>query len=264
MLRTRVLCVLVALACVSINATQRPPLSEADVVDIATLVKLEDTRTFDAEVLGRLLKSSHPEVKRRAVVSVGRIVNAGGTALLEPLRTDPSADIVATVAFAAGQIKDPAAVAWLGQTLSAPTTPPAVAREAARSLGKVRTPEAWAALSSYLLAAPATPAAAPVVGEALLSIGRYAERLDFAPIVKWTTSTDVELRWRAAWALFRPRNPAAVPHLMTLSQDSSPEVRFWAVRGLTPMTKDTPAMIARHHRTPIMHRVVEHGGFPES
>jgi HEAT repeat protein/cyclophilin family peptidyl-prolyl cis-trans isomerase len=238
LIRRLVVLSLLVVACVSVKGAQRPPLSEADIVDIATLVKLEDTRTFDAEVLARLLKSSHPEVKRRAIISVGRVVNPGGTALLEPLRSDASADIVATVAFAAGQLKDPAAVAWLGQTLSAPTTPPAVAREAARALGKVRTPEAWAALSSYLLAAPATAAAAPVVGEALLSIGRYTERQDLAPILKWTTAADVELRWRAAWALFRPRNPAAVPHLMTLSQDASPEVRFWAVRGLTPALVD--------------------------
>ena len=42
------------------------------------------------------------------------------------------------------------------------------------------------------------------------------------------------MRWRAAWALFRPRDPAAVPRLFELSLDPSPEVRFWALRGLAP------------------------------
>ena len=233
---------LVLATLVPAGAAQRSPLSEADIVDIATILKLEDTRRFDAETFARLLKSAHPEVKRRAVVAVGRIVNPGGTALLEPLRTDASAEIVATVAFAHGQIKDPAAVPWLAATLQSADTPAPVAREAARALGKVRTPEAWVALSTYLTTAQNTPVTAPVVSEALLSIGRFVDRLnitpivrlDIAPIVRWTTTTNAEVRWHAAWALFRPRNPAAVPHLLTLSQDASPEVRFWAVRGLAP------------------------------
>ena len=107
-----------------------------------------------------------------------------------------------------------------------------MAFEAARALGKIRTPEARAALAKYLAAAPATTAAGPIVGEALLSIGRFPPPGDIAPIVRWTASPDVEVRWRAAWALFRPRDPAAVEHLLRMTADKSPEVRFWAVRGL--------------------------------
>lgn len=244
--RLALLLVLAALALAPAGAVQRSPLSEADIVDIATIVKLEDTRRFDGETLARLLKSAHPEVRRRAVVAVGRIVNAGGTALLEPLRKDPSDEIVATVAFAQGQIKDPAAVPWLAETLAGASTPVSVAVEAARALGKVRTPDAWTALAAYLTNTQDAPATAPVVSEALLSIGRFTDRLDvvpivrldIAPIVKWTTTSNADIRWRAAWALFRPRNPAAVPHLFKLSQDPSPEVRFWAVRGLAPAQVD--------------------------
>ena len=72
------------------------------------------------------------------------------------------------------------------------------------------------------------------MGEALLAIGRFTTREDLAPILKWTAAADAEVRWRAAWALFRPRDPAAVPRLFELSLDPSAEVRFWAVRGLAP------------------------------
>ena len=230
-------------ACAAISpaatgAPQRSPLSEADILAIAQLVTLEDTRQFDAEVLARLLASTHPEVKRRAVVAVGRIVNTGGTALLEPLRTDPDQEIVATVAFAQGQLKDPSAVPWLAGLLQSATTPGPVALQAARALGKVRTPEAWAALSSYLTTAQESPATTPIVSEALLSIGRFTDRADIAPIARWSSSADAGIRWHAAWALFRPRNPAAVPHLFRLSQDASADVRFWSVRGLTPALID--------------------------
>ena len=213
----------------------RPSLAEADVLNLAQILKLEDTRQFDQAALTTLLASKHAEVKRRAVVAVGRIVNPGGSALLLPLRQDPNAEIVATVAFASGQLKDAAAIGWLGQVLSTTTTPSPVKFEAARALGKIRTPEARAALASYLTSANGSSVTSAVVGEALLSVGRFTGRDDITPIVKWTTSPDVEVRWRATWALYRPRNPDAVPLLLKLTEDPSPEVRFWAARGLTPI-----------------------------
>lgn len=220
------------------QAEQRRPLSDAHIADLAVMLKLEDMREYDEAALSRLLSSSHPEVKRRAVMAVARIADARGSSLLAPFRTDADAEIVATVAFAYGQLKDADAVAWLDDTLSSPGTPPAVAREAARALGKIRTPEAWTALERFLLAAPAGDATAPVVGEALFSFGRFTEGRDVAPAVRWITSANDEVRWRAAWALFRPRNPAALPHLLTLSADPSAEVRFWAVRGLAAEVVD--------------------------
>ena len=63
------------------------PLTSADVDDITKLVMLEDTRTFDEAVLTRiLLHSTHPEVRRRAAQTVGRIVDPRGRALLVAAR----------------------------------------------------------------------------------------------------------------------------------------------------------------------------------
>jgi HEAT repeat protein/cyclophilin family peptidyl-prolyl cis-trans isomerase len=229
--------VLAALLVVPASAQQQPkpqPLSPADVDAIVKLVALEDTRRFDEPTLTALIKAPHPEVRRRAVQAVGRIAKPEGRPLLIPARADADPEVVATVAFATGQLKDADSIPWLSQILTSARTPAAVAKEAASALGKIRTPDARAALATYLTTAPATPAAAPVVGEALLAIGRFTTREDLAPIVGWTSSSNVDVRWRAAWALFRPRNPAAVPHLMTLCDDPSAEVRFWAVRGLAP------------------------------
>ena len=229
--------VLVALLAVPASAQRPPkpqPLSPADIDAIVKLVALEDTRRFDEATLAALIKSPHPEVRRRAVQAVGRIAKPEGRPLLVSARADADPAVVATVAFATGQLKDAEAVAWLSQSMASPGAPASVAKEAACALGKIRTPEARAALASYLTVAPATPAAAPVVGEALLAIGRFTTREDLAPIVRWTAAADVDVRWRAAWALFRPRDPAAAPHLLKLSDDPSPEVRFWAIRGLAP------------------------------
>ena len=146
---SRTAIVLLALTIVSGAAafaqrTRPAPLAATDVDAIAQLLKLEDTRQFDQEILGRLIKSAHPEVRRRAIISIGRIVDPRGRALLAGLRADPNPEIRATVAFSTGQLKDPDAVGWLGEQLAGPRTPTAVAFEAARALGKIRTPEARA------------------------------------------------------------------------------------------------------------------------
>ena len=210
----------------------RMPLSPADIDAITDLVRLEDTRQFDEVTLGRLVKSTHPEVRRRAVIAVGRIVNPAGGALLRPLQADADPEIVATVAFAYGQLKDAVSVPWLSGLITSKQV--SAAREAARSLGKIRSPEARTALARYLTDAPVAASASPVVGEALLSLGRFTTRDDITPLVRWIGARDAEIRWRAAWGLFRPAHPDAVPHLLKLSADPSPDVRFWAVRGLVP------------------------------
>jgi len=239
-----------------VRAGQRPRLGPTDVNDIALLLLLEDRRLYDDTALARLLASPHPEVRRRAVLAVARIADPRGQTALLPLRNDADTAVAATVAWAAGQLQDSAAVGWLATALASSESPRTVAREAAGALGKIGTPAAQAALSRYLMQAPASRAAAPAVGEALLAIGRFTTRADLAPVVRWAVSPDSTLRWRAAWALFRPRNPLAVPSLLLLSQDPSAEVRFWAVRGLAPPLVDS-AGIARSEAAGLLRAALD-------
>lgn len=228
-----------------------PPLGAAEVTAIAELLQLEDTRRFDEPTLTRLLASAHSEVRRRAVVTIGRIPHERGVALLEPLATGADPEAHAIVAFAMGQVRDPAAVPWLASTLGQWQVNEAAAFEAARALGKVRTPEARGHLERFLLDVPDAPAARVVVGEALLSLGRYTDPGTIEPILRWTTVDDVNVRWRATWALFRPRNRAAASSLLTLSSDPSPEVRYWAVRGLIPALVTDPLIGAARLRAAL-------------
>ena len=237
----------VATGIVAISAQQRParpPLTDQEIGAIAQLVMLEDTRNFDEAVLSSLLRSTHPEVRRRAIVAVGRIIGQPpaqqpplppkGSALLAGVRSERDPEILATVAWATGQLRDPANVPWLAHLLSDSQTPAVAAKEAAGALGKIQSPDARTALANYLSSAPATATAADVVGEALLAIGRRG-RDDLGPVLRWTTSTNVEVRWRATWALFRLRDPSAFSALLKLADDPSGDVRYWAVRGLGPI-----------------------------
>ena len=82
--------VLLAVLAASSTAQQpaRPPLTDADISDITRLVMLEDRRELDEAALARILRSAHPEVRRRAALAIGRIADARGRSLLVAARTD--------------------------------------------------------------------------------------------------------------------------------------------------------------------------------
>ena len=97
----------------------------------------------------------------------------------------------------------------------------------------------------YLTRATSSARTNATIEEALLSIGRANVRGDIAPIVRFTKSPNEEIRWRAVWALFRPRDPAAVATLLALSNDASGLVRSWAVRGLGRVQADSASLGAK-------------------
>lgn len=245
-MRRHVLCLLMASALhVEAQGPRRPPLDSVAIADIATLLMLEDTRSFDVPELTRLLASPHPEVRRRAMLSVARIRDARGLELLRAAPVDGDTALAATRVFAVGQLRDTLTIPWLDSLLANSQTPPTVLTEAACALGKIKTAAAREALARFLTRVVEGPRTDDAIGEALLSIGRSTARGDIAPIMKWTTSTNDEIRWRATWALFRPRDPAAVPALVKLAGDRSAEVRSWAVRGLGKPQADSASISNR-------------------
>ena len=221
------------------GAQSRPPLSPSDIADIVTLEKIEDRRDFDATALGRIAAAKHQEVRRRAALAIARLYDPRGRDLLRAMHAESDTAVLATVVWATGQLVDTSVVQWLDSLLQRANTPVGVATEAAGALGKIRTADTRRSLSRYLTSATAGANAAPVVAEALLSIGRHQKPVDTAAIAPWTKSPNVELRWRGAWALFRPRDTAAVPLLLALCEDTSADVRSWALRGLSRQRADS-------------------------
>jgi peptidyl-prolyl cis-trans isomerase B (cyclophilin B) len=229
----------------ALGAQRRQSLDSAAVGDIAKLLLLEDVRRFDDPELTRLLESKNPEVRRRAMLSVARIKDPRGVAMLRAHPLDKDTALAATNVFAVGQLRDTLTIAWFDSLLSSARTAPTIALEAACALGKIKTAAAREVLARYLSRAVSSPTTNATIGEALLSIGRSAARGDIAPIVKWTSSSDEEIRWRATWALFRPRDPAAVAELLRLSSDKSGLVRSWAIRGLVKTQADSASIADR-------------------
>src|SRR4051812_8447524 len=220
------------------QSSRKPPLGPSEIDDIARLVQLEDARQFDSLDLARMFGAKHVEVRRRAAITIGRIADKRGVALLRARPLDRDTAVAASVVFAIGQLHDTASLGWLDSLLTGSRTPPTVAGEAAIALGKLKSAGAREVLARFLSRGTVAGRNSQAIREALLSIGR-TPRGDLAPIVRWTKSGNEEVRWRAAWALFRPRDPAAAPALLALSRDPSPVVRSWAVRGLTAPQADT-------------------------
>lgn len=231
--------VFVATMPLAASAQARPLLSASDVADIVTLEKIEDRRDFDAAALQRIATSKHPELRRRAALAIARLYDWRGRDLLAQMRSEKDPVVLATVVWATGQLIDTSAVEWIDSLLREESTPVGVATEAAGAFGKIRTSDTRLRLALYLNDAEPGPKTAAVVSEALLSIGRHRDRGDIRSVARWAASPDAEIRWRAAWALFRPRDPVAIPELLQLSRDPSPDVRFWAVRGLTGPRADS-------------------------
>jgi len=244
--RSVTLAALLLVTALSAGAQARKrPLSPADVDDIARLVMLEDHREFDTTDLSRLLSSAHPEVRRRAALTIGRIADKRGYSLVRAKPLDADTAVAATEVFAAGQLKDSNTVAWFDSLLSNTKLPPTILSEAATALGKIKTARARDALARFLLSVSESPRLNPAIGEALLSIGRCNTRGDLNPIVRFGKAKSDEVRWRAAWALFRPRDPAAISVLMVMAAaDQSPDVRLWAVRALTKVQVDSAGKTA--------------------
>jgi HEAT repeat protein/cyclophilin family peptidyl-prolyl cis-trans isomerase len=220
------------------QGSARRPLGAAEIDDIARLEMLEDHRQFDSTELARILSSSHPEVRRRAAQSVGRINDKRGIALLRAQPLDRDTSVAATVVWSIGQMRDSSTVPWLDSMLTS-RTPPTVAGEAAIALGKIKTASAREVLARFLARGDPGSLDTPAVREALLSIGRSTARGDNTSIVRWTSSKSAEIRWRATWSLFRPKDPAGVSTLLVMSKDPSPVIRSWAVRGLTKPQADS-------------------------
>jgi len=230
-------------------AQTRRPLAPTDIDDIARLVMLEDHRDFDTTDLSRLLASKHPEVRRRAALAIGRIANKSGFALLTAHPLDADTAVAATEVFAVGQLKDSTRVEWFDSLLNNPRSAPSVASEAATALGKIKSAAARAVLVRFLSTVKSSATRDAAIGEALLSIGRCIPRGDITPIVHWTESSNPEIRWRATWALFRPRDPSAITTLLNLAHDKSADVRVWAVRALAKPQADSAERTAQAEKT---------------
>ena len=235
-MRVRIAACAVSLAVVLGMGGEARAQDAAAVEAIAPMLQAEDARQWAAGVLDAGTQSPDPLVRRSAALSIGRIGDLRGTALLLPMLEDRDSTVQAMAAFALGLLRDPAAVPALARrltTLPAPTVETATeivsalarigGRPAAEQVNRVLDNTATLSL---------TESHEILVREAALESWRLGPNADVRLLVSLAETTDDELRWRVIFSLRQLRAPAAGAAFLNALQDKHTLVRTYAAEAL--------------------------------
>jgi len=195
----------------------------------AALLRAEDTRTPDADLLGRGAASPDREVRRLTALSAGRLRDPSASALLPRLLADPDPSVRRAASFAAGVSGERSLAAPLAALLSDPD--PTAAAYAADALGKFGDVEATGAL----LRALGRPS--PVRASAAMALWRSAgpETVARLSALAEDESAPVDDRRAAVYSLSRRPNKEGTAALRSVLRRGEgaedPVALAWAARG---------------------------------
>ncbi len=211
--------------------------SAAVVEALAPLLQAQDSRQYAAGALEAGTLSPEPIVRRMAALSLGRIGDLRGTALLIPMLQDQDSTVHPTVAFALGLLRDTSAVAALSDRLTSMPAPTLeTAREVVNALARIGGPAA-ADLVTRVLTNTANLSVAQypevLVRQAAVESWRLGALSPTRQLIALAQTDDDELRWRVIFALGQLRAPAAGATLLGALQDRHPFVRLYAAKALT-------------------------------
>jgi cyclophilin family peptidyl-prolyl cis-trans isomerase/HEAT repeat protein len=210
------------------RATADVAWSEPDIALYADLLAAADARHADTTVVRRGLASSREAVRIEAARSAGQNHVWGARSMLRVALTDRDTAVAATAAYALGLFPDTLSVSALRAALHGP---PAVAREAAWSLGEIGEP-ARPALEGALREPRGSM---PAIADVLLAAAKLRP-VPVLLIVPYLTTGGLagepSVTAAAAEALSRSPSPAGVRGLLAVARGSDPDVRVVAARGL--------------------------------
>lgn len=217
---------------------ERPPITRAEIRGIAKIIRLEDRREYDDDLLFRSIRASHPELRLRTVRAIGRIGDHRGTELLLRALDDPEPEVRAEAAFALGQLRDTttSTTTALARLALDPDLETTIRGEALAALAKIGGEGAGETIERALTKLVDDPEApSDLLGTALLAGWRLppTDQITAAGI-RAAESPDREIRWRATYLLMRHRAPESRSTLLALTADPDPLVRALAIRGLYP------------------------------
>ncbi len=217
----------------------------ATVEAIASILMAEDRRQFDAVLFERSL--AHPDlaVRRAAALAIGRIGSPDGTAMLVPLLFAPERNVYPDAFFALGLLRDSAAVPAIIRRLRAPDSLDVVAAsEAVTALAKIGTPAAARFIGDLLASGGDLPRGRRelMVATAILESRRLGALAPVAALTPFAYDENVDLRWRAVYALGRLSAVGAGDAVLRAARDASPLIREAAARSLTRRFADTTGL----------------------
>ncbi len=202
----------------------------------AGLLAMEDRRSYDPLLAGRLAASPDPWLRAKTALAAGRLRDPDASILLPPLLTDPEASVRRAAAFGSGLSGDARLVPIVARSLR--DADAATAANAAEALGKLGGKGATDAL---LAALAARDGATSTRAASALAMFRKPEARTVSALVTVFEENSLapELRRAAVYSLSRKPQPEAAPALRAVlrmkgegaATPSSDEVA-WAARGL--------------------------------
>ncbi len=198
------------------------------------ILRLEDRRAGVSELM-KFTVHPEAEVKRRAVIALGRMQDPQAVPTLVDLLNNSNATVRVETAFALGQLADPTATKMILKHLHHEKDLE-VRLTLLEALSKTAKDSLLPAIDSTL--SRQLEDDIPIVrAETALEMARLAQRnlknKDWGEkLSRLLENKAEEVRWRAAYALVRLADPATAPALRTALRDRSSRVRMQAGRAL--------------------------------
>lgn len=201
----------------------------------AQLQILEYQRTPQQEKFIPFLNHENAAVRLLAVQALGRIQNPDAVVLLANRLKDTDPAVRAAAAFALGQLFNPVAEPYLLDALHN-NEDELILANIIEALGKSGTQKSFKPLQDFLQGSRER-----LIQQAAIACGILAYR-NFIPFSNAEVLATLlekhpspEVRWRAAYALYRIKSPDAYPALFKGLEDSDFRVKSFALRALADL-----------------------------
>jgi cyclophilin family peptidyl-prolyl cis-trans isomerase/HEAT repeat protein len=212
----------------------------------AQILAREDSRDFgtDGFFEATLASAPDPEVREWCAVALGRIGDPRALPLLYGALTAKEAGLRAAAAFAVGEIEDrdlvaregrspdPSASREISRLLGDPSL--SVQGRASEALGKIGGPAEASEILRHVsvFRYEGTPLQRSYLALSIAALMRLKSPEAFPVLRGLAFSGDPEIQWRAANALVRMQDRAAVTVFLQLLESPYPEVQAYAARGI--------------------------------
>jgi len=212
--------------------------TRSDVDDIrAELRNYEYTRQVQPEKFAQWLNSPDVAVRQLAVQTLGRIQDTSAVVLIGNRLKDKNPAVRATAAFALGQLFNPVAEPYLIEA-SRTENDTIVLSNILEALGKSGTENSFPVLKRFLEQKNELLLQRAAMASGILSFRGYIpfrNAFDLEQLL--TQHSSPEVRWRAAYALFRMRSPTSYLIFTKALGDKNDYVRYMSLKGLTELFK---------------------------
>lgn len=202
----------------------RGPAESLDVTLYAQVLKSADQRVLDTALIAKALGSPDAELRRVGARTVSQVAlrhRRRALPLLRALTHDADSAVAATALFGLGLVRDTASVSSIASIVRAAGPSSA---SAAWALGEIGKPAADTVARLLGAASPGEEVPAVTSRELLIAASKIRP-LNLAAVAPYLASSNAELRWAAAYAVSRQRDPAGVTALLDAP---APDARFRA------------------------------------